>query len=164
MHTILDESIFISRDMLLGQFSLKDVQWLPNAFNYPVALWLGVIPILIGAWIWNRRSRGVVLPVDHSVHGSGSITQTLIHLAESLTPLLLALVIWILAGPLLLGKPTEKRSVTNIQFCVDISGSMTARFGEGTRYDASMKAINQFLDFARIDNRLANALDLVGYR
>lgn len=138
-------------ELLLGQISLQDVQWIPNAFNHPAVLWLGLIPILLIAWIWNRRSRGVVIPVDHSVHGSGSITQTLIHLAESLTPLLLAVVIWMLAGPLLLGKPTEKRSVTNIQFCVDISGSMTAPFGEGTRYDASMKAINQFLDFREGD-------------
>lgn len=129
----------------------SDISWLPNTFNYPWALWLLVIPVLLIFWLWNRRSRGVVIPIDHSVHGSGTITQTLINLAETLTPLLLAVVIWMLAGPLLLGKPTEKRSVTNIQFCVDISGSMITQFGEGTRYDASMKAINQFLDFREGD-------------
>lgn len=61
------------------------------------------------------------------------------------------IVIWILAGPVILGKPTQKRAVTNIQFCVDISGSMTSRFGEGSRYDASMEAINSFLDFREGD-------------
>ena len=71
----------------------------------------------------------------------------MINLAESLAPLLLAVVIWMLAGPMILGKPNAKRSLTNIQFCVDISGSMTASFGEGSRYDGSMNAINQFLDY-----------------
>jgi Ca-activated chloride channel family protein len=61
------------------------------------------------------------------------------------------IVIWILAGPVILGKPTQKRAVTNIQFCVDISGSMTAPFGTGSRYDASMEAINSFLDFREGD-------------
>jgi len=61
------------------------------------------------------------------------------------------IVIWILAGPVILGKPTQKRAITNIQFCVDISGSMTAPFGTGSRYDASMEAINSFLDFRKGD-------------
>ena len=72
-------------------------------------------------------------------------------MAESLAPLILAVIIWLLAGPVILGKPIEKRSITNIQFCVDISGSMTAKFGSGSRYDASMEAINQFLDFREGD-------------
>ena len=132
---------------ILGQIQFNDVMWFPNAFNRPWVLWFWLVPILITMWIWLRRSRGVAIPVDHSSHGSGIITRTLIQMAESLAPLLLAIVIWILSGPLVLGKPMETRSVTNIQFCVDISGSMTAKFGEGSRYDASMKAINQFLDF-----------------
>ena len=66
-------------------------------------------------------------------------------------PIMLAIVIWILAGPMELGRPTTKRQVTNIQFCVDISGSMTASFGEGDRYEASMKAIDQFLEFREGD-------------
>jgi Ca-activated chloride channel family protein len=41
--------------------------------------------------------------------------------------------------------------LTNIEFCVDISGSMTAQFGDGSRYDASMKSIDSFLDFRKGD-------------
>jgi Ca-activated chloride channel family protein len=59
--------------------------------------------------------------------------------------------IGILAGPHRNGAPQQKRSLTNIQFAVDVSGSMTAPFGEGTRYDASMKAIDAFLDFRKGD-------------
>jgi hypothetical protein len=36
--------------------------------------------------------------------------------------------------------------MTNILFCVDVSGSMGMPFGAGTRYDASMKAIESFID------------------
>ena len=135
----------------LAETWFTNVQWIPNGFNRPMVLWLLLVPALVLAWIWARRSRGVPVPIDHSTHGSGVITRTLISMAESLPAVLLAIVIWILAGPVVLGKPIEKRSVTNIQFCVDISGSMTAGFGSGSRYDASMEAINQFLDFREGD-------------
>jgi Ca-activated chloride channel family protein len=64
---------------------------------------------------------------------------------------LLAVVIVILAGPQRLGEPKSKRVMTNIEFCVDVSGSMTAELGDGTRYDASMAAINDFLDYRKGD-------------
>ncbi|MDP6955153.1 MAG: vWA domain-containing protein, partial [Planctomycetota bacterium] len=44
-----------------------------------------------------------------------------------------------------------KKVLTNIEFCVDVSGSMTASFGNGSRYDASMRAINDFLDYREGD-------------
>ena len=133
-------------------WSLFELDWIPSGFLRPWVLWLELIPVLLLAWIWLRRSRGVPLPVDYSTHGSGAITRTLINMAESMAPLLLGVVVWIMAGPLVLGKPVAKRSLTNILFCVDISGSMTAKFGEeGSRYDGSMKAINQFLDYRKGD-------------
>jgi Ca-activated chloride channel family protein len=127
------------------------LNWIPSGFGRAWVLWFMLIPIFVLAWIWLRRTGGVAIPVDHSIHKSGTVTRTLINLAESLAPIVGAIAIWILAQPLELGQPTEKRSLTNIQFCVDISGSMTASFGEGTRYDASMVAINQFLDFREGD-------------
>ncbi|MGB1930495.1 MAG: vWA domain-containing protein [Mariniblastus sp.] len=136
---------------LLAESSLPNISWLPNSFNRPWVLWFLVLPVIGLYWIWNRRSHGVPIPIDHSKHGSGIVTRIFISLAES-TPILVSMiVIWILAGPVILGKPTQKRAVTNIQFCVDISGSMTSRFGEGSRYDASMEAINSFLDFREGD-------------
>jgi Ca-activated chloride channel family protein len=60
---------------------------------------------------------------------------------------MLAIVVVLLAGPQAWEAPRTKRVLTNIQFCVDVSGSMTAKFGEGDRYEASMAAINQFLDY-----------------
>src|SRR6185503_6249203 len=70
---------------------------------------------------------------------------------ESLPALILAVVILILAGPQAWSEPRTKRALTNIEFCVDVSGSMMAKFGEGDRYDASMAAINSFLDFRKGD-------------
>lgn len=108
-------------------------------------LWL-VVPGALLVWTWGRRGRALVLPYDHARNAAGRWTRVALNLAGSLPPLLLALVIVILAGPQSWGAPRSKRVLTNIQFCVDVSGSMTARFGAGTRYDASMAAINRFLD------------------
>ena len=125
--------------------------WWPTGFKYPMILWLECLPVLILFWIWARRSRGVPMPFDFSGHGSGGYTRSLINIAESLAPIVLAVVIWILACPMELGKPEVKRAITNIQFCVDVSGSMNASFGGGNRYQASMKAINQFVDMRQGD-------------
>ena len=72
-------------------------------------------------------------------------------MAESLPALVLAVVIVLLANPQQMSLPRAKRVLTNIEFAVDISGSMTATFGEGTRYDASMAAINDFIDYREGD-------------
>ncbi len=72
-------------------------------------------------------------------------------MAESIPALILAVVILLLAGPQQLSAPRTKRVLTNIELCVDVSGSMTTPFGEGTRYDASMKAIDHFLDVRKGD-------------
>jgi Ca-activated chloride channel family protein len=125
---------------------LLDLNWWPSGFKYPVVLWLEVIPVCLLFWIWVRRGRGVPMPFDFSQHGRGGYTKSLINLAESTAPILLAIVVWILACPMQLGKPESKRAITNIQFCVDVSGSMNAQFGAGNRYQASMNAIKQFVD------------------
>ena len=51
-----------------------------------------------------------------------------LRLAESLPAALLAIAILILAGPQKWDEPRSKRVLTNIEFCVDVSGSMTAKF------------------------------------
>jgi Ca-activated chloride channel family protein len=120
--------------------------WIPSGFRYPIVLWLEILPLALLIWIWLRESRAVALPVDHSHLGSGRWSNWAIRLVESLTPLLVSVLIVLMAGPLQLGKPQAQRKLTNIMFCVDVSGSMMAEFGEGNRYDASMAAINSFLD------------------
>ncbi len=128
------------------------------SFAYPLILVLLVIPVALIAWAilinWKLPFLGnqVVLPFDEGVQSRGTRWGVAVSLAECLPALILAVVILLLAGPRQLSDPKTKRIMTNIEFCVDISGSMTASFGdEGTRYDGSMKAINDFLDYRQGD-------------
>lgn len=117
-------------------------------FSRPLLLLLLVVPVwlLIRAW---RRSEGrgrLVLPFDHSGARGSRWLGGAVGLAESLPPLVLGVAVLLVADPQQLGEPQTRRALTNIEFCVDISGSMTAPLGEGSRYDAAMQAINNFVD------------------
>ncbi|MBL8817719.1 MAG: VWA domain-containing protein [Planctomyces sp.] len=121
-------------------------------FQRPFWLLAIVIPILMLMWVWKRRNRRIAMPYDHRrdpVEGRG--WWRTVSTAESLLPACLGIVILILALPLTTGNPITERSLSNIEFCVDCSGSMTAEFGEGNRYDASMKAINEFIGIRQGD-------------
>lgn len=121
------------------------------SFSHPALLLLLIVPIALVWLAWRHEGTRVALPWDHAPRSRSHWARFPIALAECIPPLLLAVVIVLLAGPQRLGEPTTKRALTNIEFCVDVSGSMTAPFGEGTRYDASMAAINEFLDFRKGD-------------
>ena len=47
--------------------------------------------------------------------------------------------------------PVETRDV-DLVFCLDVSGSMTTPFGNGTRYDGAMNALNEFLTYRKGDS------------
>ena len=122
-----------------------------DLFRYDSLLALLVLPAALLIWTWRRRGRSLVLPLDHGGTPHAPWARFFLTLAESLPALLLAVVILILAGPQSWGAPRDKRVLTNIQFCVDVSGSMNAKFGDGDRYDASMKALNRFLSYREGD-------------
>jgi Ca-activated chloride channel family protein len=126
------------------------------SFLYPFVLFALVVPVGLLIWTWANRwiatCGRTVLPFDHGRRRGGWVWWTLLSLAESLPALMLAVGILLLAGPQKYGAPETKRRMTNIQFCVDVSGSMTSPFGEGTRYDGAMKAIDKFLDFRKGDS------------
>lgn len=134
---------------------MKEVPLTWPSFVHPWVLFGLLVPALLLTWVWSSRwlmpGRRVVLPLDGAQARGGWWWWTVLALAESIPPLLLAVGVLTLAGPARSGPPQQKRSLTNIQFAVDVSGSMTAAFGEGTRYDASMKAIDAFLDFRKGD-------------
>ncbi len=116
-------------------------------FARPWLLLLLVLPLLQMVWVWRRSGRRTALPFDQGLAGSGWWVRSVLGIGESLPALMLAVAVLVIALPQELAAPRQKRQLTNIQFAVDISGSMTAQFGPGTRYDASMKAINEFLDY-----------------
>ena len=119
--------------------------------NIWVLLLLPLLAAPLGYWVWRRGGRNVVLPFDHSPTPSSKWLRPAINLAQLLPVLLLGVAIALWAGPLQFSEPKSERVLTNIEFCVDISRSMTADFGDGSRYDASMLAINQYLDYREGD-------------
>ncbi len=122
-------------------------------FAYPWVLGLLALPLAMLVWVWKGRHPTLVLPFDHSGVRRGRFLRVFLDLAATLPVLLLATVIIILAGPQQLSEPKTKKVLTNIQFCLDVSGSMTARYGdgEGNRYDAAMEAINRFISYREGD-------------
>lgn len=120
-------------------------------FSRPLLLLLLVLPVWLLIRVWRRRKGTLTLPFDFSGSRSSRWMGGAVGLAESLSPLILAVVIILLAGPQQLGAPRSRMELTNIEFCVDISGSMTSPMGEGTRYDAAMEAINNFVDYREGD-------------
>ncbi|QDV09765.1 von Willebrand factor type A domain protein [Planctomycetes bacterium Poly30] len=130
------------------------------SFARPWILAFLVLPAMLFFWVWTRRGARLALPFDHQYgdpkklpgrRARGRALGFFLKLAESVPALLAVIAILLLAGPQRVGAPKTKRKLTNIQFCVDVSGSMTASYGEGTRYDAAMEAINGFLDFREGD-------------
>jgi Ca-activated chloride channel homolog len=119
---------------------------LPVSFSHPFVLIALAVPFLLiywqSRWAWHR----VALPADCTLIPPRKWLGRTLALSESLPALVLASVIVILAGPQKLSVPQTRRAMTNIELCVDVSASMMAPFGIGTRYEASMEAINAFLD------------------
>lgn len=126
------------------------MEWL-GIFRHPSWLALLVVPAALLLWTWKRSGRSVVLPVDDSGIGHSRWAHFFLRCAESLPALALAIVIVILAGPQRWDVPRSKRALTNIEFCVDVSGSMTAQFGSGDRYTGAMAAIDAFVDARKGD-------------
>ncbi len=112
--------------------------------NWYVLLGL-FVPAAMLVWVWRRSSGRVVLPQDHGRQRSGWFWTWLLKVLESVPPLMLAVAILLLAQPRHLSVPKAERELTNILFCLDLSGSMGAPFGAGNRYDAAMEAINNFV-------------------
>ena len=124
------------------------------SFAQPWLLAVLVLPAALVWRIWQSPGKRLVLPFDRPASqdaGRGRALACLLRAGESLAPAALAVAILLLAGPQSLSAPRVERSLTNIEFCVDVSGSMSADFGGRTRYDASMQAINEFLDYREGD-------------
>jgi Ca-activated chloride channel family protein len=121
------------------------------SFAQPAVLVLLVGPAWLLGRVWRRAGRRLALPFDHGRQRPGTAWRVAIDLAESVPALVLAVAVLLLAGPQRTGEPKTKRKLTNIEFCVDVSFSMLTPFGDGTRYDTSMKAINDFLDYRKGD-------------
>lgn len=120
-------------------------------FAHPWLLLLLLLPLGLAVFLWKRGGRRVPLPFDHRPLPRARLMSFLLRSADLQPVLLLAVAIAILAGPRRFEQPRSERELTNILFCLDISGSMMASFGSTTRYDAAMGAVNDFITYRKGD-------------
>lgn len=109
-------------------------------FAHPWVLLLLAVPVLLLVAA-PTRPFGLVMPFDHHEHRSGRRLSWLLAAFDRGPALMLAAVILMLAGPQMLKQPKDVRSLTNIQFCLDVSGSMNA----DDRYKNAREAIEEFI-------------------
>jgi Ca-activated chloride channel family protein len=117
------------------------------SFARPWLLLLLVIPVGLMLWEWRRRGHPLVLPFDHGRQRRGGFLKRLVDGANLLPHALLATAILILARPQRTALPKDERNLTNILFCLDVSGSMISRFGDGKRSDKAIEAIKEFTSY-----------------
>lgn len=115
-------------------------------FSHPwVLLFLAIPAILLIAP--PARRFGLALPFDHHEHRRRRWLGFMLGAFDRLPALILAAIIPMLAGPQMLKRPTQTRSLTNIQFCLDVSGSMSW----DNRYKMARKAIEDFIEVRKGD-------------
>ena len=109
-------------------------------FAHPWVLLLLAVPVILLV-APPARTFGLVLPFDHHEHRRRRWLAWLLAAFDRVALLVLAGVIPMLAGPQTLKQPRRVRSLTNIQFAMDVSGSMT----EGDKYKMAREAIEEFI-------------------
>ncbi len=123
-------------------------------FLHPWVLLFLLLPILLLLWEGAWRQDTTALPFDHAAHRRRRVLGGLLRGASVLPALLLAVAVVLLAGPQRMGGPRQIRELTNIEICLDVSGSMgwpLARGANLVRYEAAMEAIAAFTDQRRGD-------------
>jgi Ca-activated chloride channel family protein len=121
------------------------------SFGHPWVLLLLALPVWLMWWEWVRRGWPAVLPLDHATVRPRPWLTRVVKFANLVPGLLLALAIVLLAGPQRPAPPRNERVLTNIQFVLDVSGSMMSPFGEGTRADKAFQAIVDFTSYRKGD-------------
>jgi Ca-activated chloride channel homolog len=121
------------------------------SFHHPAVLGLLALPIMWSFWQWVRRGHPVVVPFDHGRQREGRRLRWLVNLVQTLPALLLAVAVLVLAGPRRPAPPENERILNNILLCLDVSGSMSMRFGSSTRFEAAMNSARQFCEYRKGD-------------
>ena len=120
-------------------------------FAHPALLTLLALPVLLLVWEWRRRGTVVAMPFDHSNAKHGRWLERTVKVANLLTPMLFAVAIILLAGPQRPLSQGTQRVLTNIELVLDVSGSMTAKYGDGRRADKAVEALQEFVSHRKGD-------------
>jgi len=125
---------------------------------HPKILWLLIIPFTLAFFEWVRPGRPVVIPMDYQTRKRGYVLLFVLQTLNVLPATLLAAAIILLARPMVNTPPKTERLVTNVQFVLDISPSMSDAFGpqpedgpKRRRFDAAMDAIDKFTTYREGD-------------
>lgn len=123
-------------------------------FAHNWVLLLLAIPVVLAVWECNRGGHPIRLPFDHAAPRHHRWLGLAVLAANLLPAFLLAVAIVMAAGPRRFAPPKDERIMTNIQFCLDCSGSMGVPLPGGgfnkqenrpaSRFDGAMAAINNF--------------------
>ena len=122
-------------------------------FAHPWVLLFLAVPVLL-AWTVVARPPTIASPADHGAHRPRQWLARALGLFDAVPLLLLAVGIVVLAGPQTLKEPRRERSLTNIQICLDVSGSM-----QGRNHELAKSAVE---DFTRAREGDAFGLTLFG--
>ena len=114
-------------------------------FAFPAVLVLLALPVLLLVWEWRRRGTVLAMPFDYSGAKRGRWLEGIVKIANLGAPLLLAVAIVLLAGPQRPLSQGNQRVLSNIELVLDVSGSMTATFGDGRRSDKAVEALQEFV-------------------
>ena len=123
------------------------------SFAHAWVLMFLALPAALFIFELRRRGRTVPLPLDFAhLRPRGffaAFTPAMLKCAALLPALLLAIAVILLAAPKRLGPPGQDRILTNIEICLDVSGSMMSPMAAATevgatRYTTAMAAINYF--------------------
>jgi Ca-activated chloride channel family protein len=113
-------------------------------FTHPWVLLLLAVPVilLISPPARAMGRGGLIMPFDQHQHRRRRLLGWLLAAFDRVPALFLAAAILVLAGPQMLKQPRQTRLLTNIQLCLDVSGSMSWE----DRYKNARRAIEEFLD------------------
>lgn len=121
------------------------------SFARPGLLFVLLVPALLAVWEIGRQGVRIPIPFDFQPSRATRpwrrrLLGGLVVMANLLPAIVAGAAIIALAGPRISVQGERQKQLTNIQICLDISGSMGVTYGDATRYDAAMEAVANFTD------------------
>ncbi|MDD7985639.1 VWA domain-containing protein [Lentisphaera marina] len=120
-----------------------------ETIHFSSSIWflLGILPLILMFQVFLSKGHSITLPMDGGKTKNQKYIKFFCDFAGLFPSLILLVVICLLAGPKIKGKPEDEKIISNIQICLDSSGSMRANFGGKNRYEVAMSAVKNFTEY-----------------